>query len=177
MNDPDQVPTPLAPRDEELDEDELEEEAFPGGRDYRPIGKLGRGGMAKILLVKDPLFDREVAMKVALPDAQDDPALLRRFLNEARITARLDHPAIPPVHDAGIDPGGNRYFTMKRVKGDTLSAVLDGQHDGDPASPEAYTLPRLLDVFLRICEAVAFAHTRGVAAPARSAGPATSTPG
>ncbi|MCU0723752.1 MAG: serine/threonine protein kinase, partial [Planctomycetes bacterium] len=136
-------------------------EASPA-RTYRILGEIGRGGMASILLAEDPAFGREVAMKVAHPRIQEDRLLLQRFLNEARITGQLDHPSIPPAHDAGVGPGGERFFTMKRVRGRSLAAVIQKLHDRDPATVAEYPLSTLLEVFLKVCEAVAFAHDRGV---------------
>ena len=121
------------------------------GTRYQLLGKLGQGGMGGVYRVEDRQLERQVAMKViAAPDLGGE--LCRRLLQEARTIARLEHPGIVPVHDAGTLPDGRPYYTMKLVEGRSLD-----QHLAD--------LPAILDrlrVFLRICDAVAFAHARGV---------------
>ena len=116
---------------------------------YQIEGELGRGGMGTVFLARDRALDREVALKV-IADAAPDGAV-ERMRREARILARLEHPGIVPVHDVGTLPDGRVFYAMKRVRGDRLDAFASGR----PA-------PELLRVFLRICEAVAFAHARGV---------------
>ncbi|MHC4600814.1 MAG: serine/threonine-protein kinase, partial [Planctomycetota bacterium] len=154
--------SPLEPGDQDDFFESIEREAASSPKAYTEIRELGQGGMARVVLVEDPTFDREVAMKVALPDCQEDPALLRRFLNEARITSHLDHPTIPPVHDAGAGPDGLRYFTMKWVRGATLASILLDLADPSEGMVEAYSLPRLLQIFLQVCEGIAFAHDRSI---------------
>jgi serine/threonine-protein kinase len=132
-------------------------DAVPGGRRLAPAGYelgelLGRGGMGEVLLARDVRIDRNVAVKrmraeVPTPDA------VARFLREARIQARLDHPAIVPVHEVGTDADGRPYFTMKRLAGTTLADVLSDQRE---------PLQKLLRVFVEVCLAIEFAHARGV---------------
>src|SRR5690606_24840375 len=91
--------------------------------------ELGRGGMGVVWSVWDEDLQRHLAMKVirATPADADDEAWARavaRFLEEARITGRLEHPGIPPVHELGIDPDGRLYFTMRRIEGEDLAAVV-----------------------------------------------------
>jgi len=131
-------------------------------RAYKTLGTLGEGGMARVLLVEDPAFDREVAMKVAFREIHEKPASLQRFLNEARITGQLDHPSIPPAYDAGKGPDGRFYFTMKRVAGESLADMFLALEDEEEAAVAEYTLFRLLSVFEKVCEAAAFAHDQGV---------------
>src|SRR5262249_15181745 len=82
--------------------------------------------------------------------------LARRFLDEARLTAQLQHPGIPPVHDAGTLPDGRPFFAMKLIKGRTLATLLAERKD------PAEDLPRFLGIFEQVCQTVAFAHSRGV---------------
>ncbi|TNE88157.1 MAG: hypothetical protein EP330_15990 [Deltaproteobacteria bacterium] len=125
---------------------------------YSDEGTLGRGGMGVVHRVHDPLLRRHVALK-ALADGLDRPADAARFVAEAQVTAQLQHPGVVPVHEMSAMPDGTPYFTMKEVVGRTLADVLHGVHRvGDPE----WTLPRLLEVFRRVCEAVAYAHARGV---------------
>jgi serine/threonine-protein kinase len=116
------------------------------------IGELiGRGGMGEVLAAHDQRIGREVAIKRMRSDHPDGEQLAR-FLREARIQARLDHPAIVPVHELGTDEAGRPYFTMKRVSGRTLA-----QRMADGASLQA-----LLRAFIDVCRAVDLAHSRAV---------------
>jgi eukaryotic-like serine/threonine-protein kinase len=116
---------------------------------YRLAGVAGTGGMGTVYVVEDTELKRRVALKVLdVPDAGIE-ARLRR---EAQVLARLEHPGIVPVHDAGTLPDGRAFYTMKWVQGDRLDRRL--------ARP--VPLAERLRLFLRIAEAVAFAHARGV---------------
>ena len=114
------------------------------GTRYELISVLGRGGMGIVYLARDTGLDREVALKIV-----DRPS---EAANEARILARLEHPGIVPVHDFGELPDGRLYYAMKRVRGDRLDRWMASGRD----------LAARLGVFLRVCEAVAFAHAHGV---------------
>jgi len=120
--------------------------------DLGPI--LGRGGMGEVRLARDTRIDREVAVKLMHPD-QRDPQTIARFFREAQIQGALEHPAVVPVHDLGIDPAGNPFFVMKRLAGVTLADVF--------ANPTAKWPRRLLLArFVDICLAIELAHTRGI---------------
>ena len=110
-----------------------------------------QGGLGEIWLARDSQLDREVAIKVLRAD-RNDPDLRQRFLQEARITARLENAGIPPVHLSGMLPDGRPFFTMKFVKGDTLYLLLrarpSSQHDQS----------KFITIFDGICRAVAHAH-------------------
>lgn len=121
------------------------------GTRYRLIGKLGQGGMGSVYRVEDRTLARDVAMKVInVADARDEVAA--RLLQEAQIIARLEHPGIIPVHDAGTLADGRPYYTMKLVQGKPLE-----DHVRDITG-----LSDRLRIFLRICDPVAFAHAHGV---------------
>ena len=113
---------------------------------------LGKGGMGEVLIARDPEIGRDVAIK-RMNDSDGSPAALARFLREAKIQARLEHPAIVPVHELGRDSEGRPYFTMKRITGTTLHDVLRGPPRG---------LPALLRVFVDVCRAIEFAHAKHV---------------
>jgi serine/threonine protein kinase len=115
-----------------------------GDRRYAVGAELGRGGMAEVFLADERDLRRPVAVKVMRHDG--DPAL---FLREAQVTAQLEHPNIVPIHDVGVTSEGLPFFTMKVVGGRTLAEVLKQRQSR-------------LDVLLKICDAVAFAHSRGV---------------
>lgn len=128
---------------------------------YRETGRLGAGAMGEVRLCEDRRIGREVALKVARGELRD-PSLRGRFLQEARIQAQLEHPSIVPVYDIGRDEAGDPYFTMKRVRGQTLRHVLDALRNGDPAALARYTCRRLLTAFATVCLTVDYAHTREV---------------
>jgi serine/threonine-protein kinase len=113
---------------------------------------IGKGGLGEVVLAHDLRVGRDVAIKrlhSTTPTADE----IARFLREARIQARLDHPSVPPVHELGIDPQGRPYFTMKRLAGITLSETLQ-----QPAPNRQ----RLLRAFADVCLAIEFAHSRGI---------------
>lgn len=126
---------------------------------YKFIRSIGFGGMKGVLLVHDKDTGRDVAMAI-MPDFRDRPRRdLNRFVREANITAQLEHPNIVPVHDIGIDGSGSPYFTMKYLRGQTLAMILRQKHSGKETT---YDLDRLLRVLIRVCNAVAFAHSKGI---------------
>ncbi len=127
--------------------------AVPG---YDILGVLGKGGMGMVLRVRDPKFDRPLAVKVLLEQHAGDAGLAARFLEEARLTARLQHPGVAPVQDMGTLADGRPFFTMKLVQGHTLADLLAARKD--PTDD----LPRFLAVFAQVCQTVAYAHARGV---------------
>ncbi|MBI4618049.1 MAG: protein kinase [Planctomycetes bacterium] len=141
---------------------------FPSSTDklgrYPVVEELGRGGMSAVYLVRDEELDRPVAAKVL----RAHPAFLRpdqlvRFHAEARITGQLEHPNIPPVHEMGRSADGRPYFTMKRIEGESLAAILAGEKARElEGRPAELSLAELLQTFLKICDGVAFAHSRGV---------------
>jgi eukaryotic-like serine/threonine-protein kinase len=121
----------------------------PVGYDLRE--RLGRGGMGEVFLARDQRIGREVAIKRMHGKAS--PKAIARFLREARIQARLDHPAVVPVHELGIDDDGRPFFTMKRLSGKTLAETL---------VDEGVATQRLLRAFVEVCLAIELAHARGV---------------
>ena len=124
----------------------------PSPSGYQLSGVLGRGGMGEVMLAHDPRIGRDVAIKLLHDDLPDDETLAR-FLREAKIQARLEHPAIVPVHEIGRDEDGRPYFTMKRIAGRTLKELLD-----DPQTSRQRLLRALVDV----CLAIDYAHARAV---------------
>ncbi len=116
------------------------------------IDEIARGGMGVVYRGRDRSLNRDLAVKVLLPEAAFRPELHQRFVEEARIAGQLQHPGIVPVHEAGSLPDHRPYFTMKLVKGQTLSARLRAK------AP----LSELLPVFESVCQAMAYAHAHGV---------------
>jgi serine/threonine protein kinase/formylglycine-generating enzyme required for sulfatase activity len=132
---------------------------------YRIEGEIARGGMGKVVNAWDGDLRRHVAMKVVLDEEKNGAAdnsgrvrRLARFLEEAQITGQLDHPGIVPVHELGLDAEGRLYFTLKLVRGRDLRAIFGLVRTG----AEGWNQTRALGVLLRVCEAMAFAHERGV---------------
>jgi serine/threonine-protein kinase len=124
---------------------------------FEDRGVVARGGMSVVRRAYDRVLDREVAVKTIEPSI--DPSLLASFTAEARVMGQLAHPSIVPVYDVqGDASGGETRLIMKLIAGRTLAAMLD-----ELTTPIAgETLARLLRVFLKVCEAVEYAHARGV---------------
>ena len=119
--------------------------------EYELLDVIGRGGMGEVVLARDRRIGRDVALK-RLRTEQPTPELVERFLREAKIQARLDHPSIAPVHELGYDSEGLPYFTMKRVAGTTLADLLDRSGE----KPQ-----RFLRALVDVCHAIELAHSRG----------------
>ena len=128
----------------------------PEAGPYRIEGELGHGGMGVVFRGHDPEFDRTLAVKVLLGQHRDRPELERRFLEEARLTGRLQHPGIAPVHAIGRLPDGRPFFSMKLIEGRTLAELLKER------KAPADDLPRFLGVFGQVCQTLAYAHARGI---------------
>ena len=124
---------------------------------YRVDRLLGRGGMGEVRLCEDVEMGRSIALKTLRPDGGS----AARFLREARMQGRLEHPAVVPVYDVGYSHG-LPWFTMKRVNGITLAEVIAGLAAGDEATARSFGLRRLLSDFVQVCQAVAYAHDHGV---------------
>ena len=131
---------------------------LPGAGRFRLLGRVGSGGMGAVYRVRDRLLLREAALKVLNPSLFTRSKYVRRFLGEAQIQAQLDHPNILPVHEMSNDEQGS-YFTMRFVKGRTLSAWIK---ETQRAGTHAAALTDMLSAVIKICDAVAFAHSRGV---------------
>ncbi len=129
---------------------------------YQVRTLLGEGGMGEVRLCRDRRVGREVAMKVIRSDQNDRPEVRARFLREARVQGQLEHPAIVPVYDIGFGDDGASHFTMKRVRGSTLAQCIEALRLADPEAAERYSRRRLLAAFGTVCQAVHYAHSRGV---------------
>lgn len=138
--------------------------AAPRGSRYELGRELGRGGLGRVIEARDRDLDREVAIKVLHDDLSADAA--ERFEREARISARLDHPNVVPVHDFGSIPGESGhprlFLCMKRVIGTDLGRILEAVAAGTPAVVERWTRARLLGIFEGACLGVAYAHSRKI---------------
>lgn len=129
---------------------------------YQHSETIGAGGIGVVTSCLDPNLGRRVALKTLRRKYAEIPALRQRFVREARVMSQLEHPNIVPVHELGERPDGTVYFTMKQVHGESLEWVLQRLAEHDPEYLSAYPHTRLMDIFGHICQAVAFAHSRGV---------------
>ena len=143
---------------------------------YKLLREHARGGMGRIIVALDTVVGREVALKELLPVAtgsgtgggtpvsNTSTSAVARFLREATVTGQLEHPNIVPVYEIGKRDDGNLYYTMKFVKGRTLATRLRAVRTDVDLTPEQKFTERmkLLDAFVDICNAIAFAHSRGV---------------
>jgi hypothetical protein len=143
--------TPLPPEAADLEAPELTR----AGR-FRLLGEIACGGMGAVLRAHDPEMDRVLAVKVVLPQYRGDPFMTRRFLGEARLAGQLQHPGVVPVHDLGRLADGRPFFAMKLIEGRTLAHLLRERPD------PGHDRPRLLRYFEAVCQAVGYAHSRGV---------------
>ncbi len=121
------------------------------GTRYRLVERVARGGMGVVYAAEDEKLQRRVALKV-LDTPGTDGDLAKRLTREALVLARLEHPGIVPVHDVGTLADGRVFYTMKFVQGQRLDQYIQS----------VASIPDRLRIFLRICDAVAFAHARGV---------------
>ena len=134
---------------------EMPRPADPAAR-LQLLGEIARGGMGAILKGRDSDIGRDLAVKVLLEKHSDNPGLIRRFIEEAQIAGQLQHPGVVPVYELGALADRRPYFIMKLVKGRTLADLLAARLD--PADDQ----PRVLGIFLQVCQTVAYAHARGV---------------
>ncbi len=134
---------------------------------YRVEGVVGTGGMGVVFQVRDAVLDRTLAMKVVRTRAGMGSAgttlsrSLARFLDEARITSKLDHPGVVPIHELGRDERGRAFFTMRLVEGETLVELLRRTEEGADSGGGG-ARGHALGVLRRTCETMAYAHSRGV---------------
>ena len=142
-----------------IGEDPFEEQ--PANR-YVIKGVLGSGGMGQVFDVHDASFQREVAVKFLHPKAVSEPHKMEEFFREAKLTARLEHPNILPVHDVNISDGGMPYFSMRKARGESLRELLD-------ESKPPISIPEPIEHFndrvaiiVKLCDAIAYAHSQGI---------------
>lgn len=128
---------------------------------YELLEIIGRGGMGVVYRARHVPLERHVALKlVRRVTLGNDEAV--RFIAEAQVTGQIEHPNIVPVHEVGTDERGRPYFVMKLVHGRSLSQILIALEKRDPATLKDFPMRRLLNIFCSVCQAVAFAHSKGV---------------
>ena len=132
---------------------------------YQIQESLGRGGMGEVFLVFDSLCGRNIALKRIRSDLIDHPQIRARFLNEAHITCQLTHPAIIPIYSIQ-EEGLSAYYTMPFVEGQTLKQIMrmtrQQEKKGEKLHHLGGSIPALMRIFITVCQAVAYAHAKGV---------------
>jgi serine/threonine protein kinase len=141
-------------------------ESTGDGQRFRILRPHARGGLGAVFVALDEELHREVALKQILDHHADDPISRQRFLMEAEITGGLEHPGIVPVYGLGVYAGGRPYYAMRFIKGDSLKAAIEYFH-GDEALKKdpgrrSLELRKLLRRFTDVCNAIDYAHSRGV---------------
>ncbi len=136
------------------------------GQRFRVVRPHARGGLGAVFVAIDSELHREVALKQILDHHADDPASRQRFLLEAEVTGGLEHPGIVPVYGLGLNVNGRPYYAMRLIRGDTLKEAIERFHR-DEALPNdqglrSLELRKLLRRFLDVCNAIDYAHGRGV---------------
>jgi serine/threonine protein kinase len=129
---------------------------------YFVTGTIAEGGMGLVVKARDQRVRRLVAMKVLRGGYEYAADKLLRFVGEAQLTGQLEHPNIVPVYQLGISANGQTFYTMKYVRGQTLEEIILCLHNGDQETIKRYPLASLLTIFLKVGDAIAFAHSRGV---------------
>ena len=137
------------------------------GMRFRLLRPHAQGGIGKVSVAFDSELQREVALKQIKPERADDADSRARFLLEAEVTGRLEHPGIVPVYALGADVHGRPYYAMRFVRGKSLDEAIRHYHRPDVDSPRnararALELRSLLDRFAAVCHTIAYAHSRGV---------------
>ena len=140
--------------------------AVPAGQRFRVLRSHARGGLGAVFVAVDTELNREVAVKQILDHHADDPVSRARFVVEAEVTGGLEHPGIVPVYSLGADDGGRPYYAMRFIRGDSLKEVIERFH-ADPelkvdAGRRSLQLRKLLRRFTDVCNAIEYAHNRGV---------------
>jgi WD40 repeat protein len=132
--------------------------AAPEGGRYRILRPHARGGLGEVFVAADQELHREVALKEMQPRFVGDAESRGRFVQEAEITGGLEHPGIVPVYGLGSYADGRPFYAMRLIQGETLKEAIHKLHAGEPD----VTLRGLLTRFVAVCNAIAYAHSRGV---------------
>jgi serine/threonine protein kinase len=123
----------------------------PAGSVFVLLDLLGAGGMGLVYRARQNSVDRQIAVKVIRPELADQQQLRDQFLSEAVVTGDLDHPNVIPIHDVGVAADGTLFYAMKEVRGTAWNKVVASK-----------TLEENLEILLKVADAVAFAHSKGV---------------
>ncbi|MFC1848834.1 SUMF1/EgtB/PvdO family nonheme iron enzyme [candidate division CSSED10-310 bacterium] len=138
-----------------------EKQEFPG---YVVKGEIGRGGFGSVLLAREMAARRDIALKTFNPIKKRSSieGIRERFLEEAYITAQLQHPGIIPIYTIAHDTSGRYFYTMRPVEGEDLGSILCRLRKGNKKTEQKYGLRHLMQIMLSVCQTMQFAHERGV---------------
>ncbi len=133
---------------------------------YEYLQALGAGGMGEVVRAWDRDLHRFVAVK-RLRAMSDSREAVLRFVKEAQITGKLEHPNIVPIHDMGLDSQGRVYFSLKLIEGESLKSIVEKRKTNQELAPgrrykDVYTTLAMIEIFIAVCQAVAYAHSKGV---------------
>jgi serine/threonine-protein kinase len=139
----------------------------PAGVRYRRLRVHAKGGLGEVFVALDEELHREVALKEILDERADEPDARARFLREAEVTGKLEHPGVVPVYGLGTYPDGRPFYAMRLIRGESMQAAIRRFHKADEEprrdpGERSLALRELLSRFVAVCNAVAFAHSRGV---------------
>jgi eukaryotic-like serine/threonine-protein kinase len=128
---------------------------------FRVVEQVARGGMGRIEAAHDPLIGRQVAIKTLHSEIREDERAVAKFTEEARITGQLEHPNVVPIYDLG-EGDAEPFFVMRLVQGKSLGQVLAQTAKPTTGAETVDLLQRFVGIVLRVCDALSFAHSRGV---------------
>ena len=126
------------------------------------IQPYAHGGTGEIFTAQDGTLGRTVAVKTLRPKHQYSIDQIERIVREAKAAAQLEHPNIVPIHSLGVSPSRGVYFTMKRLRGDSLRHIVTQLSLRNPAYTRVYTNSVLISIFLKICQGMSYAHSKGI---------------
>ena len=126
------------------------------------IEPYAHGGTGEIFTAQDGTLGRTVAVKTLRPKHQYSIDQIERIVREAKAAAQLEHPNIVPIHSIGVSPSRGVYFTMKRLRGDSLRHIINQLSLRNPAYTRVYTSSVLMSIFLKICQGINYAHSKGI---------------
>ena len=126
------------------------------------IQPYAHGGTGEIFTAQDVTLGRTVAVKTLRPKHQYSLDQIERIVREAKAAAQLEHPNIVPIHSLGVSPSRGVYFTMKRLRGDSLRHIVMQLSLRNPAYTRVYTSSVLMSIFLKICQGMNYAHSKGI---------------
>ena len=144
------------------DRDAFAPQTHPGSGFYSLDSVVATGGMGAVLKAQDNNLARTVALKVMLNSAEASEQTVFSFVAEAQITGQLEHPNIVPLHDIGVAADGTIYYTMKLIEGRTLRDILRDIRGGNADTIQRFPLSRLLTIYQKVCDGIAYAHSRCV---------------
>lgn len=163
--DEDQENTVVPPNPEEFMHTILDELGFPcesAEPRLENIESYARGGTGEIFTAHDEILGRTVAVKTLRPKHQYNIDQIERVVREAKAAAQLEHPNIVPIHSLGVSPSRGIYFTMKRLRGDSLRHIVNQLGLRNPAYTRVYTSSVRMSIFMKICQGINYAHSKGI---------------